>query len=90
MEASVIKSREEIEGYWKDDGDGLSYSLWESKETYDNFCADTWGQVDLMMHPTTFTKKWRAIAYKLNDSLITDWFTDRDSAIAFVNRNYSH
>jgi len=70
-------------GYWKDDGDGQSYSLWSSKEAYENDRAELIGQVDFMEYPKAFKKLWKAIAFKGNQ-VIESWLNDRDKAMLFV------
>ena len=71
-------------GYWKDDGDGRSYSLWSSKEEYNINRAHLLGQIDLREHPKAFRWLWRATAYKGN-TVIETWLNDPEKAMLFVN-----
>lgn len=72
-------------GYWKDDGDGQSFTLWDSKEDYDRDSADMMGQIDFRTHPQSFRKLWRAIAYK-GENMVVGWLNSQEKAITFVDR----
>ena len=76
--------------FWNDDGDGRSYTLWDSKTNYDAGNSLMLGQIDLLIHPGTWKRKWRATTFTEDGGLIQDWFTDKEVAMAFVVREYSH
>lgn len=71
-------------GYWNNDGDGQSFSLWNSQEAYEDDRAELIGQIDYKEHPKAFKRLWRAIAYNGSD-VIESWLNDREKAMSFVN-----
>ena len=73
-----------MKGWWHDDGEGLSYTLWSSQYEYNNYTADMNGYVDNLLNPKTHMRCWRAFVAVRNEYPCLGWYSTAEKAMQAV------
>jgi hypothetical protein len=73
-------------GWWHDDGDGKSFTLWSSEEEYERYSAEAYGQVDYMLNMVSGRRGWHARAAISEDYPSIGWFKNAELAMQAVNK----